>query len=385
MTERHLTDITPGEILLLNAAMASIDVDEVEGEALYLRTNERGRQWIVEAKTGQLVIDIAANGEHHEHRVVPLSERVRRFAECFTDEKITLSIADDSTIVASAGSVTAAIDLVPQRRPEPYPWNIERSASVVAPMSQFVHTMRAARALPTGIGDVTYPMPALWMQFGEGWLGLHVDWTDFLPSRATYRIHVSGQVGQATTSIPHHLIVSYLQMVPPFDEDGDELELTITVGTVRHDGRNRDAMSFEAGEWRLVLWLTHPLAARWSAKLNELLQNAGFEVVDADDTEWIIAGAGTGVRVKLHHGHPDVARVSAALVDSVEESIELLRELGQLNAASTGIRYWLENGTVRAALDVRCTELSSLVAAIHQVDEAAATYSPMIAALGIAA
>ena len=80
-----------------------------------------------------------------------------------------------------------------------------------------------------------------------------------------------------------------------------------------------------------------------------------------------------------------MAHVAAALVDSVGESIELLRELGQLNAASTGIRYWLESGTVRAAMDVRCTELGSLVATIHQVGEAAAAYSPMLAALGIAA
>ena len=132
MTERHLTDITPGEILLLNPAMASIDVNEVEGEALYLQTNADGRQWIVEAKAGQLVIDVAdPNGEHHADGLVPLSERVRRFAECFTDEKITLSVADDSTIVANAGSVMAAIDLVPQHRPQPSPWSIERSASVV--------------------------------------------------------------------------------------------------------------------------------------------------------------------------------------------------------------------------------------------------------------
>ncbi len=122
-----------------------------------------------------------------------------------------------------------------------------------------------------------------------------------------------------TTSIPHQLIVLFLQMVPPFDDDGDELDLTITVGSVRHDNRNREAIVFEAAEWRLVLWLTHPLAARWSTTVNELLANADLKVIDADDIEWIIAGAGTGVRVKPHHGHPDVARVSAALVDSVGE------------------------------------------------------------------
>ncbi len=110
-----------------------------------------------------------------------------------------------------------------------------------------------------------------------------------------------------------------------------------------------------------------------------------MQVLDSDETEWVIAGPASGVRVKLHHGHPDVARVSTVLVGSADESIELLRELGQLNAASNGIRYWLADGTVRAAADVRCTELGSLVAVIRDVSEAAATYAPMIAALGVAA
>jgi hypothetical protein len=386
VTERHLTDITPDEIRLLNAAMASIDADEVEGEALYLRITEQGRQWIVEAKTGQLVIDVADwSGEPDTHGLLPLSERVRRFADCFSDEKITLSIADDRTIVANAGSVTAAIDLVPQRREEPYPWSMHRSASVIVPMFQFFLTLRAARSLPTGIGEVNYPMPPLWMQFGDGWLGLHVDWTDFLPSRATYRIATSAQHGHTTTSIPHNPMEAFLQMVPAFDDNENELDLTITVGTVCHEGRDHEAISFEAAEWRLVLWLTHPLAIRWSATVNELLEEAEMQVIDADDIEWVIAGAGAGVRVKLHHGHPDIARVSTVLVGSVDESIEVLRELGQLNAASSGIRFWLEDGLVRAAADVRCTELGSLVTVIRQVDEAAATYAPMIAALGVAA
>lgn len=36
------------------------------------------------------------------------------------------------------------------------------------------------------------------------------------------------------------------------------------------------------------------------------------------------------------------------------------RELAQLNVFSNGVRYWLDDGVVRAAMAVQCTALSSL-------------------------
>jgi hypothetical protein len=45
------------------------------------------------------------------------------------------------------------------------------------------------------------------------------------------------------------------------------------------------------------------------------------------------------------------------------------------------VRFWLEHGTVRAAADVRCTELDSLAAVVRDVGAAAAGYAPMIAPL----
>lgn len=383
MTTRHLADITREELQLLGAAASSIDVDEVEGEALYLRLLADGRQWIVEAATGQLVIDVideSCSGE--EEDVFPLSERVRRFADCFTDDTLALSIADDKTIVASAGSATAAIDLIAQKRPTPTSWMMVPSATVAVSMSRFQMLLWSARCLPSGIGEMRYPTPPMWLQFGDGWLGLHVDWSDFLSSRATYRLPTMMQQGHTTTAIPHVLMESFLRHVPTTNDDEEDLELSITVGTVRHEGVPRDAIMFEADAWRLVLWLAHPLATRWAARVNEELTTAGIEVLETDDIESIVKSNGVEVRIKLHHGHPDVARVSALLVLSAEESIELLRELGQLNASSSGVRYWLEDGAVRAAADVPCTALATLPCVIRQVAVARATYAPLIAALG---
>jgi hypothetical protein len=393
MTGQFLTEVTPEEIRLLNAAVNSIDVDEVKGEALYLNVLDGRRQWLVENEHGQLLVETLDEAcRQTPTGQLAVSERVRRFAECFDDAPVRLSLADDRTVVAEADAATAAIDLVPQHRDEVRLWPMDVSASVRVTMRQFLLMLWSARCLPTGVGDSKYPMPPMWMQFGDGWVGLHVDWTDFLPSRATYRIATLTQYGNSTASIPHNLIENFLRLVPLDDEEGHDHMLVIAVGTV-HDGeRNREAVQLAGPNWSFTLWLLHPLGSRWATKVNEQLDAADLTdanhanhatdltVLERGDGEWLVRSHGTEVRVRLHAGTPDVARVSAPLLTHTAESIELLRELGQLNASSNGLRYWFEDGVVRVAADVRCTALFTLGHVVRDVAEAAHNYAPMLAA-----
>lgn len=386
MIGRHLAEITRDELRLLRAAVNSIGVNEVVGEALHLRTLADGRMWLVESAAGQLVVDVVDDSydSDREEMEVAISERVCRFAECFANDTLTISIADEHTIIATAGSTTAAIDVVARTGPTPRAAHIVPAASVAVPMRQFQMLLWSARSLPSGVAETTYPMPPMWLQFRDDWLGLHVDWSDFVPSRSTYRIATIMGVGHASTSIPHQLIHSFLQCVPTTDDD-DEPELMITVGTTRDHGITRQAIMFEADSWRLLFWLTDELETRWAAAVNEQLAAAGVDVLDTDNIEWTVKSNGFEVRIKLHHSHPDVARVSAVLVGSAEESIELLRELGELNSSSTGVRYWLDADVVRAAVDVQCTALTTIAEVVEVVGKAASDYSAMLTALGGAA
>ena len=385
MSTRHLTTITAEEVRLLGAAVTALYIDEVRGQALNLRIVNGGRQWTIETPSSQLMIDIVdpactANNEGD----LALSERVQHFAQCFSEETVSLSIADDSTIVATAGSVTAAIDLVPQRQPVRERWQVRPSATAVVPIQQFWQLLLSARRTPCGVADSAYPTPVPWMQFGDGWVGLHIDWNDFVASRATYRIATLSQEGHTTTTFPLGPIETFISLLLLIEDIEHEIlpDVTITVGTVRHDTGNRDVIVLAAGPWRLLVWLVHPLKARWATLVDKQFDLAGLDVIDTDGAEWIVAAEGCEVRVKLHHGHPDIARVSLILVQSVAESLELLRELSQLNASSSGIRYWLENDAVHAAADVYCTALNTLPAAIHQLIAAAEVYEPMLASLG---
>ena len=370
-----ITAVTDAELWLLGAAVASIDVDETKGEAMHLRTTLGRRQWIIEADTGQMVLEVDDPELTETCGPLALSERIRRFGDMFDDDTLVLSLADDRTVVATSGDATAAIDLVATDA-EPEPWDFQRDASVTVGFRAFLGMLWSARCLPSGLTDGPYPMPPMWLQVGDGWLGLHVDWSDFLPSRSTYRIRTTRHDGDATVAVPHHLLESFLRKVPDFDGVDDPTELVIDIGTVG----DRPAMQVRADRWQLTLWLVQPLVNRWQGKVDDELGE--LRVLERGRGTWTIGGFQRDVVLQLHHGHPDVVRVSAALLGPVEETLDLLRELSALNAASSGVRFWLEEGAVHAAADVPCTALGTLADMVRAVGHAADAYAPMLALLG---
>lgn len=382
MTPRLVTEIPHEEMHVLGTTVNSMGLNEAAGDALHLRVFTGGRQWIVETAVGQLVVDIEdESSKPSEDRLLHLSERICQFADCFGDDTVSLLTGNEGALIAYASGANAAIDLVPWSGPELTPWTFVPTAAAVVPMRRFQMLLWSARCVPAGVEAETYPMPPIWLQLGDGTIGLHVDWSDFLPSKATYRLRTISHHGRDTVAIPHRLIESVLRPGPDGSRDEEETGFSVTIGTVPREEGDRKAMMLAVDGWRLILWLTEPMQERWAARVNEVLAADDIEVAATDGIEWLIAG-GFDVRVKLHHGHPDVAHVRAVLLRDVEESVELFRELGQLNAASNHIRYWLNDGAVRSAVDVQCTELHRLPDIVRQVGAAAAKYAPMLAVFG---
>jgi hypothetical protein len=374
-----VTTVTEEELRLLGAAVNAIDVDEPKGEAMHLRTAPGRRTWVLEGESGQFVLEVHDPDVTTTTGPLALSERIRRFGDMFDDEPLSLALADDRTIVATSGDATAAIDLVSTEE-APTPWDFRNDATVTVPFRSFLGMLWSARNMPSGLGDSSYPMPPMWLQVGDGWVGLHVDWTDFLPSRSTYRVRTSHHDGDATVAIPHHLLESFLRLVPGFTGTDDEVELVVDVGTVARGRDDRPALRVRSDDWQLTLWLVQPLVSRWERKVDDELGDV--QVLERGDGSWTIGGFHREVVLQLHHGHPDVVRVSAALIGPVEESLDLLRELSALNAAATGVRFWLEEGAVHAAADVHCTALAALADTVRQVGHAADAFAPMLALLG---
>lgn len=368
------------ELALLRAGSESLDISEIDGEALHLDLALGRRHWLVDSHSGQFAFDVPAPdttpGLH-----LAISDRVRRFAAAFPDSPVELTLVDGETVVAKADAATAAIDLVASKGQPPRELRFQATATATVPLLKFSALMWSARTLPAGLDEPDYPLPPMWLQLADGTLGLHVDWSDFLPSRATYRLDATEQSGTATVLMPHPITDSFFRRVLDA-KDGAlvDLEVTFSVGMADDRGASpaRPALRIEANTWRLTLWLFDHLQMRWGTRVERLVEQAGFELLDATDNVWTVRHLGRELTIGLHSGHPDVARVSTTLAHPVDETFGLLSELGQLNAASTGTRYWYADGTVRAVHDVRCDHLDVLPSVVHEVAEAARRFGPML-------
>lgn len=392
MSSEHVTNIGANEVRLLCATIAAMPLDETLGEALHLRGHDRARQWIVQTSLGQLTLNV---GDQYwvdpDVDCLAVSDRVIRFANGFSDQEVCLDIADGNTIVAVVGEVSASVDLVAPGRSPIQPWSVGTDASTLVPLKDFAIALCAARALPSGVATSLLPTPEMWMMLDQGALWLHVDWADFGLGRATYGVYSGAGLGDVTVGIPHAIVDLFLRSIidmtggyePDEDDESASVDsITIQVGTVMVDAVPQQAIKFAFDRWSLVVLATNSLKSRWSARVEAELESAGIDIVESDDTEWVVNADGSHVRIKLHHGHPDVARVSSFLVRSVGESLELLRELGQLNSTSTGARYWLEDDAVHCVADVLCTALETLPHLVKEIGAATSRYRPILASLG---
>lgn len=368
-----LTRVTATELAWLDAATA-LNPDEASGDAIHIRLRSGYRDWLVETRYGQFHACVVDHDLKPPAQIdLALSDRLRWFRE--PDDDLWLGVADDTTAILFDEHTSVAIDLVTTNRTAPTTWTFHTFASADMPFHRFASTIRAARGLPTGVDPTTYPSPPMWLQINPAGVGLHVDWRDFLPSRSTLRMAADAVHGEATAALPHTIaqhFVSELSTVV----DG-ESSLMVGIGDVETADGLRRAVILQCPEWTLVLWAIEVLAKRWGATVEEQLQS--FTIVDQEPDEWLMTVDGQAVRVQLHVGHPDTARISTSLGTGFKESLDLLRELGALNAASTGVRFWFDNATLWAATDVECTRLEQLGDAVRAVAKAGHDYGPLIA------
>lgn len=394
------TVVSPEEQFLVGAGCAVLLHDEADGDAVHLRADRKGRHWVIGSGNGQLTIDWPdPNRRTWPDLTLAISDRLRRFTACCDHREVELTLPEARTVMARVGSMSAAIDLVADAEPLGEPLTLSEVTAVARmPLQSFTTLLTSARIMPSGIDENAHAMPPMWMRIGGSALALHVDWTEFGPGRATYRLDLPTDdgigvcAGELTVPIPHGSLEMFLHHLAPLWQHDSDYEVELNVGTLRRSGDDSgdrgDSAATKALElvgdgWRLVLVLPDPLAARWSARVEQVLDDADLPVLDRSRHEWVVGvGGAAEVRVKLHYGRPDVARVSATAVNFVDESLELLRELSSLNAAAVGVRYWFEEGAVHVAVDVPCTELGGLPIAVGHIAAARHDYGPLLAALG---
>jgi len=379
MSSRPVSTLTALECEVIEASRA-LEPNEASGNAIHLHLLGGRRRWLVRTDLGQLtatVDDPALVPGVDLH--LPLSDRVMWFVERVNDGEPTLSPGDGSTAVIDTETARATLDLVPWTGPAPVPSVVRLTASVRLPLWRFARVLSAARVMPTGTQDRSYPTPPLWMQIHSAGLDLCVDWRDFLPSRATYTVACTDVRGQGGIGLPHRRLDDFLRGLgfAHADED-DDAELEVGVGEMYCGDRWKAVVVLTYRFWQLALIAVDVLVDRWGAGVDEQLQP--FEVIERTGPEWVVDTGRHPVRVRLRRGHPDCAQVITEVGTGFTETLELLRELSTLNAASNGVRFWFDSDAVWAACDLPCTRLDEIGDAVRAVSDAAATYGPLLAA-----
>jgi hypothetical protein len=143
------------------------------------------------------------------------------------------------------------------------------------------------------------------------------------------------------------------------------------------NGDTRVVVVVRADDWSLMSFEADALADRYGSRINEMLAGEGWKAHQGHH-EWQIPMDGATVQVTLHHGHPDIARVSAVVCSDVAESPDLLRELNALNVANSGVRLFLADEMVRAVVDVRLSEFAGLLPAVREVAQQAVKYGELL-------
>lgn len=378
-----LFTLTADEVTKVCSLAGISNNQEALGEYVWLLIEDDHRIWVIDTDAGRAVVHV--DGTHDEAlrgRWFPMSQRVVQFASSCT-EAVELALVGNS-ITATADGRSAVIDLMQPAGTPPTARTRRDVVAATVDRETFARTLWSARCTPGGADSIGVPMPPMWLQVGDGVLALHVDWTDAVGGKATYRMPVTAQGEATTVSINHQALFRFMTFFSGFSDDDEEL--TIAVVDVKPEngtaGTTRRAVVVHVDDTEFLTWTIDALRDRWSTAISSMLDEHGITVRDHTGTEWTARVDSTEVRIVLHSGHPDIARISTTVATHVAPSLDLLTELNTLNAAATGVRFWVEDGTVHAAADVRCSELDSLVPSVHEVARSAARYAPLVALLG---
>jgi len=383
MNRIPMFDISVEEGHLLYYAADALHAEEAKGTCMWLRMQAGQRHWVIVTPLGRFDYTV-----HEPHtptelhgRWLPISERVIDFMSVISDEVVTLQLLDGAehgAVQVLGTDISAAIDLVPSPGDVPLPISVESAASCDVTLSQVGTLIAAARMMPSGTPINAILAPPMWFQFSLHELAIHVDWSDAFPSRSTYRIITGQSHHEGTVAISPGAFGSFMQRL----SDSDDV-ITLAYGRAASGDFDepQQMMWASSQQWRFTVFAPDPLEVRWAEVIEQTCADAEFEVVERYGTEWALRIDDCTVRLTLHHGHPDLARISGVVLDDVESTSPLLLELNSLNLASSDVRYCYAERTVRALVDVRLTDLTALAPAIRAVSVGIRRFSGVLSSL----
>lgn len=379
------------EARIVALAAYALHYNEARGDAVWLCVQRERRVWVVETASGRFEHVVADS--HPDCRCtdrwLPLSVRTIDFVVATGDEAVALQLVDN-TVLAVAEHVSAAIDLIDTDNwPEgPHLHTLDIDAGALLTAQRINSLLAVARLLPAGVNTRDTIMPPMWLQFTEGTgmpdehgaqqgeLGVFVDWSAAFDSRSTFRADTIHSYGNGMVPIWPAAFGSLVEELPA--------DSMITLQVSPPSLHTPRYLVVGGDDWRFAVPAPDPLVARWSTTIEDLVKAADeCSVHLREGHEWVLGVDDSLVRVSLHAGNPDTARVSAVVVEQADQTTELLLELNQLNMASTSLRYCFADGAVRVITDLPCTNLDRLVASAREAVAAVRQYMDVLRPLAV--
>lgn len=394
----HLAHLGPDEVGFLGRLSAALSLDDSGTDALWLRVAPGGRWWLLETPDGRITYRVEspapsdASPDPRVQRWLPIPERIMRVAVSGgseSDDHAVLSLVDNTTAVVTCPQTSGGVDLVTGvGPPTDHTW-IE-SAEISVPADRLAALLWSAFAVPNAVLEQRLrPYPPMWLRLDEDGITFHVDWADARSGRSTYRCEAEFHGEAITVPIfPNSLHAFLHQVVYQSFHEVSSMHCTVAVGAVEFDDdthTRRAAVEVRYGDATLTVWVTDPLVDRWGSEVTAAIAAADVELIGHEDSEWLLRSFGVDVRITLHHGHPDHIRLSAVVCSGLHETVEVLREVNQINGVSVGPRFVVADGTIHAMADIACTERPSITPALTRaIDElvtATRRYAPLLSVL----
>ena len=124
-------------------------------------------------------------------------------------------------------------------------------------------------------------------------------------------------------------------------------------------------------------------AARFYSELTSRLDNLGLNVEESSDGKVCVQISSCNVVMQLLDGRVPVLRSTIELISGVESTPDLLREIQQQNEGRIFTKYFMNDSSVLACADLRCSDLGHLEDHLNGLIKDSDLLGTYLASLGV--
>lgn len=287
------------------------------------------------------------------------TERGITFEEAVVDGEVKLTLISDgvsATLPRFHLPETHLIERANETRP--------LAASVSVPVGDFANLVAAARFSPHDVDNDASPL--FWVSLDDGQLALRIDWGEF--GQSTYTLRGEGS-GSATAAANPAQLADVLTVF-----DG-----TITIEMTTDPD---DVMVLVSEDRRALISPVLTTHERLRSSVETLIGQAFGETSlgrDADG-DYPIRQFNPTIYVRLHDDRPPRVQLFSILLDGVDETTDLYRELNELNGAVSFARLTWANQRVYATVDLVAATLDvdELLVAAERIRHVSSDFIPLV-------